>query len=43
MRSNIERRYTYGHWVHSENSGASSLGIFDLELTYDAPTAPSKL
>ena len=32
-------RNTYGHWVYSENSGASSLGIFDLELTYDANSA----
>ncbi|MCR5044302.1 MAG: hypothetical protein K6A93_09265 [Bacteroidaceae bacterium] len=30
---------TYGHWVYSDNTNASSLGIFDLDLTYNANSA----
>mgnify|MGYP004463225415 CR=1 FL=1 len=30
---------TYGSWTHSDNIAASTLGFFDLDLTYDANSA----
>ena len=35
----MSAKSTYGHWVYSDNTNASSLGIFDLDLTYNANSA----